>query len=512
MRFARADTTAVSLPSLRVDTLSPDMMQQIKKVRKTGFTIAPEAGTQRLRDVINKGITREEILSTARNIFDAGWNLVKLYFMIGLPTETDHDLDGIAELSRSIAAINSRKQVTVSISTFVPKPHTPFQWEAQANEDEIIRKQRYLMERLKARNIQCKVHNHCLSLLEGVFARGDSRLGALLIEAHKLGAGFEAWSEHFKPDIWEQAFSNAGIDKDIYLNARPVESPLPWDHISCGISKKFLVLERERAFSAQITPDCRRTDCQGCGVCTSLEAKLEIAGTDEGCPQKGDTAPPPAASADQPGFRYRIGYTKLGPARFLSHLELSRVFSRAMRRARLPLKYSSGFHPMPKITFHNALPVGLASEEEYCDMLLLQELRPEDIQSSCSALFPEGISIIRVDAIALKNKTVPDSMRIYRVEFQKNVYGPPGSERLNALLDTFKNQKSRPFEMQRKKGPVAIDLKQTIQEITIESGNVIMLHINPEAKNVPRIDEIIGELFGLSPDIRTGLCITRIRT
>jgi len=510
MHDAQSKTTAVSLPSLRVDTLSPAIMQEIKKVRKTGFTIAPEAGTQRLRDVINKGITDEEILQTARHIFQAGWNLVKLYFMIGLPTETDQDLDGIVELARSIARIQPRKQVTVSISTFVPKAHTPFQWEAQAGADEILYKQRYLMDRLKAGNIKCKCHNHYLSLLEGVFARGDRKLGRLLVEAHKLGAGFEAWSEHFKPELWGQAFTQSGIDPLSYLKARPIDSALPWDHINCGISKKFLALEREQALLEQTTPDCRRTDCRGCGVCTALDAELEITCRDETRPQEPAIEPIPAPAAEMPALRYRICYSKSGPARFLSHLELSRVFSRAFRRAHLPLKFSSGFHPMPKITFHSALPVGLASEEEWCDILLLQELSPESIFERCVELFPEGIRILSVDAIALKNKTVPDSMRTYRIKFQKNIQNRPDSLQLNALLETFNKRESQPYEMQRKKGPVTIDLKKTVQKITINTGNVLILQINPEAKSVPRIHEIIGEIFELSPDIRTGLIITKL--
>ncbi|MBM4310448.1 MAG: TIGR03960 family B12-binding radical SAM protein [Deltaproteobacteria bacterium] len=510
MRHARRDMTAVSLPSMRADSLAPDLMEEIKKVRKTGFTIAPEAGTQRLRDVINKGITRDEILATASRIFDAGWNLVKLYFMIGLPTETDQDLDGIVDLARSIAGFNRRKQVTVSISTFVPKPHTPFQWEAQDSADEIVRKQRYLMERLRAKNIQCKCHNHHLSLLEGVFARGDRSLGRLLIEAHRLGAGFESWSEHFKPELWAQAFSRAGIEPGAYLRARPLDAPLPWDHIRCGVSREFLTIERERAFAQRATPDCRRDECQGCGACGCLDARLEIA------QQEPADAPSGACTSSdvhdvEAAYRYRIGYSKTGPARFLSHLELTRVFSRALRRAGLPLKYSGGFHPMPRITFHSALPVGLASEEEYCDVLLLRELAAEDIMARCAGLFPEGIRILSMEAIALKNTTVPARMRSYRIRLPADSPAASDPQRSRTLLGRFSACTELPVEMQSKKGPHTVDLKQAVQGLALDDDGSLVVHINPDAERVPRVNDIIGEILELSADERAALTVTKLR-
>jgi len=512
MQQAQSETIAVSLPSLRVDSLEPAMMNEIKKVRKTGFTIAPEAGTQRLRDVINKGITNEEILTTATRIFEAGWNLVKLYFMIGLPTETDQDLDGIVELARSIAKLNNRKQVTVSISTFVPKSHTPFQWEAQNSAEEILRKQRYLMDRLRVRNIKYKCHNHHLSLLEGVFARGDRQLGSLLLEAHKLGAGFEAWSEHFKPDLWEQAFSNAGIQPDTYLKTRPLDVPLPWDHIRCGVNKQFLALERERAFAVQTTSDCRRSKCQGCGVCDDLNARLEIATRAKAASKEHGTEPAPEVPAEDTTARYRINYAKHGMARFLSHLEITRVFSRALRRARLPLKFSGGFHPMPKITFHSALPVGLESEEEWCDVLLLSEVTPANILERCTPLFPEGITVLGVTAIELKNKTIPVKMRSYRVAFQKNVPGTPGPELVQKQLENFHDREVLSVDIQRKKGIKTVDLKHVVQSLTINNDNELLLQLNPAAEFVPRVDEIIGTIFDVSGDIRAGLNITKLLT
>ena len=508
MRHARQDITAVSLPSLRADSLAPALMDEIKKVRKTGFTIAPEAGTQRLRDVINKGITRDEILTTASRIFAAGWNLVKLYFMIGLPTETDEDLDGIIELARTIAGINHRKQVTVSISTFVPKAHTPFQWEAQDSAAEIMRKQRYLIERLRAKNIQCKCHNHHLSLLEGVFARGDRALGRVMIEALRLGAGFESWSEHFKPGIWEQAFRSAGIDPVMYLSARPIDAPLPWDHIGCGVSREFLARERDLARNGALTPDCRRGACPGCGACGSLDAHLEIAQTGQAITQP-DGLPSCDAAGDTV-LRYRIGYTKTGPARFLSHLELTRVFSRALRRAAMPLKFSGGFHPMPRITFHSALPVGLESEEEFCDVLL-RELPAACMLENCPRQFPEGIRILSIEPIALKNKTVPVRMRSYRVRLPDDAAAASDLQRTRALLEQFRTRTGQPYEMQSKKGPHTLDLKQIIHSLSIADDGSLTLHIDPAAARVPRVNDIIGEIFELSAEERASLAVLKLR-
>jgi len=512
MQHAQAKTISVSLPSLRVDSLKPAMMEEIKKVRKTGFTIAPEAGTQRLRDVINKGITTDEILTTATRIFEAGWNLVKLYFMIGLPTETDQDLDGIIDLARSIANINRRKQVTVSISTFVPKSHTPFQWEAQDSADTILRKQRYLMDRLRAKNIKCKLHNHHLSLLEGVFARGDRRLGALLLEAHKLGAGFESWSEHFKPELWEEAFTRSGIDPAMYHKSRSLEAPLPWDHINCGVSKKFLLLERKRAFEAHSTPDCRQNNCQACGACDDLDANLEIASTSDTIEPAHNTKPDPAVSNEDTFFRYRIKYSKSGTARFLSHLEITRVFSRAMRRAELPLRFSAGFHPMPKITFHSALPVGLESEEEWCDIQLLHNLSAENIFESCVQLFPEGINLLGITSIPLKNKTVPVTIRSYRITLPTHTPDAPNPEHMLRLLEKFSNCDSMQIEIQRKKGLKTFDLKQIVQNVSFQSDNEFMLHINPDAVSIPRITEIVGNIFDFSDELCAALTIVKLRT
>lgn len=276
----------VSLPSLRADNFSVELAKEVQRVRRSSLTFAPEAGTQRLRDVINKGVTEEDLLETTGAAFREGWRAVKLYFMIGLPTETDEDLDGIARLAKEVLDLGrkarvprNKLRVTVSVSSFVPKAHTAFQWEPQEVLSELKRKQDYLAGRLKERGIVFNYHDAGLSFMEAVFARGDRRLGAVLVQAIELGCRFDGWSEYFNFERWLQAFRLAGIDPAGYANRRyGYEDHLPWDHIDSGVSRRYLVDEHRRALAGMTTADCRTGSCPGCGLCTGLETEPSIAG------------------------------------------------------------------------------------------------------------------------------------------------------------------------------------------------------------------------------------------
>ncbi len=281
MEEFKAEGVSVSLPSLRIDSFSVALAQKVQQVRKSGLTFAPEAGTQRLRDVINKGVTDEDLIQAASAAFQAGWSAVKLYFMIGLPTETDADVAGIAALAKKVVDlyknIHGRRgaSVTVSVSSFVPKPHTAFQWFAQNTEEELHRKQRLLKEQITDRAIHYKYHDARTSFMEGVFARGDRRLGQVLFKAWQKGAKFDGWSEHFKYETYVDAFRECGIDPLFYnQRERSFAELLPWEHISPAVSKDFLWRECENALRGSLTPDCRRGACSGCGVCPSLNAKV----------------------------------------------------------------------------------------------------------------------------------------------------------------------------------------------------------------------------------------------
>ncbi len=266
---------SLSLPSLRLDNFSMELMQKVQKVRKSGLTFAPEAGTQRLRDVINKNITEEDLHNAAQMAFSGGYGTVKLYFMIGLPTETDEDILGISRLADEVVSIykhtpkeirNKNLRVTVSVSSFVPKPFTPFQWVGQNTQEMLFSKQMLLKEAIRNRYVSYNWHESALSVLEGVFARGDRRLSKVLAEAHRLGAKFDSWHEFFHMDTWMEAFQNTGVDPDFYnVRERSYDEVLPWDHIDIGVSKEFLMRENEKAKRGETTGNCRET-CAGCGV------------------------------------------------------------------------------------------------------------------------------------------------------------------------------------------------------------------------------------------------------
>ena len=269
----------LSVPSLRADTFSRELMQKLQTLRKSGLTFAPEAGTQRLRNVINKNLTEEEILSACTNAFSGGWNNVKLYFMLGLPTETDADVLGIAELVYKIIcawkenAPNKKRGLRVHVATayFVPKPHTPFQWEQQITPEEYLRRCRLLKEHFYSKSIEYNYHEPELSRLEAVFARGDRRVGAVIEEALRRGARLDGWDEFFSYQTWLDAFDACGIDPDFYtVRGYGDEEKLPWDTIDVGVTKKFLRRERNQAYAEVVTPDCRQ-GCSGCGANALLQ-------------------------------------------------------------------------------------------------------------------------------------------------------------------------------------------------------------------------------------------------
>lgn len=270
---------SLSVPSLRADNFSRELMEKLQTVRKSGLTFAPEAGTQRLRDVINKNLKEEEILSTCSQAFSGGWNNVNLYFMLGLPTETDEDVLGIADLVYKIIqawkehAVNKKRGLRVHVATayFVPKPHTPFQWEAQITPQEYLRRCKLLKEHFYSKSIEYDYHSPELSQLEAVFARGDRRLGAVIEEAVKNGAKLDGWDEYFNYFIWHDAFQKCGISPDFYtIRGYGENEILPWDTIDVGVRKKFLLLERRRAYESKVTPDCRH-GCAGCGASDLLK-------------------------------------------------------------------------------------------------------------------------------------------------------------------------------------------------------------------------------------------------
>ncbi len=406
---------AISFPSMRVGTLTPELMELIRRVRKTGFTVAPEAASERLRRVINKGVRDEDLLSTAESAFEMGWRVLKLYFMIGLPTETREDLEALVERSMQVwqTAKPWKAAVNVSVSTFVPKPHTPFQWAGQISRDEIEERLAFLKERFKRPGLRLKWSDPGQSRLEAVFARGDRRLLPVLVRAWELGARFDGWTDRFREDIWDRAFADTGVSASFYSSReRALDEILPWDHLSTGVDKEFLRKEYDRAVAGEFTPDCRWEQCSACGVCDHETVKPvlhpdAVVPEFPPAPRKGESA----AAA----HLYRLRYCKVCSARFFGQLELTQSFSRAVRRAGLAALFSKGFHPHMKMSFVGALPLGLESLVEEAYLSLAERVDPEDLKQRLNRCLPEGLHISEAAYVSGNVRQSPHRRVRYRV-------------------------------------------------------------------------------------------------
>ncbi|HEU18196.1 MAG TPA: TIGR03960 family B12-binding radical SAM protein [Deltaproteobacteria bacterium] len=388
---------ALALPSMRVETLTGTLIDQIKRVRKTSFTLAPEAGTQRLRNVINKGNTEENLIATTKRVFDAGWKSVKLYFMIGLPTETDDDLAGITDLAYKVLKEGGKKrQLTVSLSTFIPKPHTPFQWHRQISLQEIQERQDFFKKTIRHRNINLRWHDGRMSLLEGILSRGDRKIASLILKAYEQGCRFDGWGDQFRFERWQQALTESNIAIDDYLRERDVDERLPWDKIDCGLDKSFLLEEYHKSFRGDTTEDCRFGNCHRCGVCDKERRIILAADLTEqrDIPAPSSSIPKDPAASEK---KFRIQFAKQGTGSLLSHLETTSVLIRAITRSGLSFVFTDGFHPHPKVSFGLACPVGTESMCEFADMHLKNP--PEDINDwirNINDVLPDGLEVLNI--------------------------------------------------------------------------------------------------------------------
>ena len=457
--------TAVSLPSLRVGTLTPRIMELIRGIRKTGFTLAPEAGSERLRKVINKGITEEDLLDTAEEVFSHGWNNIKLYFMIGLPTETLDDLAAIAELARKVLARAKRGQVTISIGTFVPKPHTPFQWEGQISEEESRERLRFLKRNLGSRAIKMKWHEPRQSFLEGVFSRGDRRLGNVLQRAWRKGARLDAWTDRLNTTFYMEAAKEEGLDIKAYLLERDLHGPLPWDHISMGVKKDFLQSERQRAWELAYTSDCRRNKCHKCGVCDFKQIRPVV--------QKKclDRIKEHSSSLEEKSKTAQIStilltYSKLGAARFLGHLDTLHTFHRAIRRARIPVAYSQGFHPMPKVSFGQPIPLGTESLAEQAAIMVTEPVDIQELADSLNQTIPEGLYIEEAAVAAGKKAIKEAAVTHYLILPWRG-----NNEKMAEALNIFQDSPEWMVEITRKGKTLSLNAKEMFCDVQL---------VNPE--------------------------------
>jgi radical SAM family uncharacterized protein/radical SAM-linked protein len=484
----------LSLPSLRVETLTPGLIQKVQEVRKTGFTLAPEAGTERLRRVINKGNTEEDLLSRIHQVFSANWRLVKLYFMIGLPTEGEEDLKGIESLCQKALRVARRlkasAQMNLSISTFIPKTHTPFQWEPQCSMEEAKRKQQFLRKSMDRHGLSFKWADVRLSFLEGVFARGDRRLGKVLEIAHSLGCRLDGWGEHLRFDLWEKAFLQAGLDPSFYIRQRDLDEILPWDHLESRVAKSFLKEERDKAFQASQTPDCRQGSCNGCGVCYGVDTLSNRLANGEEIQIHGSFPKPKSKNASFPIRRIRCRLAKIGPAKFLGHLEFCQLMIRAFRRAKTPLVFSQGFHPLPKVAFGPPLPVGHESWAEYLDLHIQGNFHLEEGLGRLRKVLPPGVAILEIQEIPLKSPSIFDNISaiLYKILLPNDSMFPEERIVHFAKADSF-----LVFWSKKKKN---IELKYFIASIFQVEGDGLRLLMHRGPEGFLRPEEALQFIFG----------------
>jgi radical SAM family uncharacterized protein/radical SAM-linked protein len=519
MEWVSSRRIAVSIPSFRAGTLTPALMEQIRRVRKTGFTIAPEAGSERLRAVINKNISEQDVTDTVRNAFSLGWRVIKLYFMIGLPTETDADIEAIADLVGRIrnSPTKGGRAATIhaSVATFIPKPHVPFQWDPQItlaqSKDRIER----LRSRLRMRGVTFKWQKPETSLLEGLFARGDRRLALLLETAWKKGCRFDGWSDTFNFRLWEEALAESGIDIDFFTTRRRrFDEPLPWDHIDTRVSRNFLLAEREKAERSETTTDCHDGECQACGVCdmdrimprcTQASATASMTASDRpfwdqspaSAGQSGSDSPASTGQQDATTLFYaRLAYSRRKSARYFGHLELVTIFSRAIRRAGIPVVFSKGFHPKPRMSFHNPLPVGMESESEICYIILSENVDCRDMITQLNRQLPTGVFVhnCRILPPGQRPKFVIPETAAYRVTIEGSAFNPD-------IIAKFHQSEEWQFDRTSHKGDIRrFNLKDVVADMDRIADNILALRLRTTDGKILRPDDILRTVFQFSED------------
>lgn len=477
---------SLSLSSLRPGRLSRGLVEDILKVRKTGFTLVPEAGTERLRAVIDKKIDEREIRDALTFAFQGGWKLVKLYFMVGLPTETGEDLAGIVDLVRSALEIGrsilgSPPRIHVSVSSFIPKPHTPFQWLGMDGEESLAAKQAYLRSELRRwKSVQVKTHPLATSILEAVFSRGDRRLGPVLVDAWRRGARFDGWDDRLDVAAWKDAFAAAGLDPRLYLGPLPRDAALPWDVAETGLRKDLLARELDAALRAERTPGCLDRSCADCRGCDTGAWKKRAR------PKAIAPVSPPETPAGEAGealLRYRAVYAKRDKARYLSHIDLIHVIQRAFRRAGIEVRKTEGFHPKMDFSYGPALPLGMEAGRE------VLEFR--------SSRLMEGREFLgRV------NKSLPAGIRFSALERL-----PPGAPSLSAAIGKLVYSVDR-RDPALGRAPAAGELKSALERLKAAApeteapdfalkGRRLVMTLPPVPRRGFRAQDIVREVFGV---------------
>jgi radical SAM family uncharacterized protein len=476
---------SLSLSSLRPGRLSRELVESILKVRKTGFTLVPEAGTERLRAVINKTLDAREIRDALTFAFEGGWKLVKLYFMAGLPTETAEDLAGIVALVREALDIGrgilgGPPRIHVSLSSFIPKPHTPFQWVGMDEESVLAEKlDRVRAELRRFRSVEVKTHPIGTSVLEAVFSRGDRRLGPVLVEAWRRGARFDGWDDRLDAAAWKAAFAAAGLDPRDYLRPLPRQAVLPWDHVDTRIKKSRLAAELDAALRGQRTPACGERSCAACGGCDERSWKKPVR------PAAIKPVPPPPGPAGEPAgavIRYRAVYAKRGKTRYLSHIDLIHILQRSFRRAGIEVVKTQGFHPKMDFSYGPALPLGMEALREVLEFRSSRRLESRDFLARINRSVPPGLRFSDLEPVEAGSPSLHKSTEglVYSLDRTDESLAPHRSGReLRAAFNRFlADRPGTPAEMRL-------------------AGRRLVLILPPDPARGGRAQDIAGALFGL---------------
>ena len=586
------ERVSLSVASLRAYGLAEDLLDDMRKVRASGLTFAPEAGTQRMRDVINKNVTEEQLMETAERVFSRGFDKMKLYFIIGLPTEEDEDVRGIVAVGKNALAVGKRvgkkATVTVSVSTHVPKPHTPFQWCAQDSFDEVLRKQDMLRDDAsRVKGLKLRVHESTGSVLEGVLARGDRKLGNVIERAYLHGAQFDSWDDQLKLEAWKEALAFYGITIAPYLGTIPVTARLPWDHFDIGLEDGFLAREYRRALASRLSPPCgkvagmfvhhsnvadaasdtRKLVCYDCGIACDMtkmrserveflsklgateRVRLPVLAPQEPVrPIFDESAPEPfafeavpdaaAISAGSAGKkqkkkvrslpeslrptrsggtpqRFRLNFSKTGPAALLGHLDLARELPRIVRRAGTKTEYSKGFHPKPEMSFGPALSLGVASLDEFLDVSLIDAPEPDELLARLNRAASGGIQFKSVQPLAANDRvitTIVSGARYVIALAESALTERGGLPELERLMSEFLAKTECTIRRDVEGLGKMVNVRQFVQQLQLGSdeshelleraglmGRMVAVDVTIEIgqRGSAKVSEVVEALFGV---------------
>ncbi len=514
---------SINVSSSRMDSFPEQILSDLTQVRKPGLTFAPETGTERLRKVINKNISNDDIFKTIKTVFDSNIEHVKLYFMVGLPTETEDDIKAIPimvnEIWRLARVYKRTNWISVSISPFIPQPHTPFQWEGFSSIDELREKRKLILERLRSKSIKVEFGNPEMAFIEAIFSRGDRRLFDLLRKAFDNGVRLPNWKEYFNFNIWKKTINELDINPDEYLKEKDPDEDFVWEHINPGVSREFLLKEREKAYIGEITLNCKNAYCYNCGLdqpdcfkSLTEKAKENITETDQKNNHITYGRKKIQKTSDKTGqvFRVLLSYEKKGDIIFTSHLDLVKIFYKVIRRSNIPVAYSEGYNPHPKLSFGPPLPLGIEGWDEYLEISIMKPFN-FSIIADLNKVMPSGLRITEARPIYSTKFSLGDAIKIatYRSNVIQGWTKEDVNERIKDIMSRSNILVKRTTIKDHFKQEKQIDIKPMIESIEC-LDNVIDFSLILGTKSNARPQEVISEIFDISEDKIENLNLIRI--